>query len=223
MEKKDMSSQESFFEAIGPAQSGFRTRATHIVRGVEVAGTELGVKGQGGPGGFGVVGLSAAATFPSDPTALNKAAGVFGIGDEGSAVGVRGESFGPNAGVVGVSHSVAGVHAQGVTGTGGVGVSGQGIGQKSIGVSGAGSTGVSASGTDGPGLQADSVDSQAGVFTSQKRAQIRLVPTAADPGQFPNSEVGDLAVTFADAPISVSLWFCVIGGAPGQAVWKKIV
>jgi hypothetical protein len=221
-----MGSQTDFFESTGPTSAGFRTNGTRIARGVDVTGTELGVRGSGsgsgsvgveghgGPNGIGVVGLSVAATWTIDPTG-SKTAGVFGIGDERSAVGVRGESFGPNSGVVGVSNSVSGVNAPGVFG--------QSV--DGIGVSAQGSTGLYASGTDGPGLQADSIESQGGVFTSQKRAQIRLVPVSggpADPGQFPQSDVGDLAVTFTDAPSFPGLWFCVVGGGPGQSRWKQI-
>ena len=133
---QDMGSQDDFFEALGPTSPppndspGFFTNASRIWRGVDVAGKQLGVRGRGGdPGSVGVeghgglggngvfgqgmngvVGLSAAAvrnpaTEASDP------AGVFGVGDGSSAVGVRGKSIGPNAGVVGISHSVGGVGA----------------------------------------------------------------------------------------------------------------
>jgi hypothetical protein len=252
-----MGSQDSFFEALGPTSSpndspGFFTNATGLWRGVDVTGKSLGVRGRGsdpgsvgveghgGPGGNGVfgqgmngiVGLSAAAVR-NPPTEGSEPAGVFGVGDGSSAVGVRGESIGPNAGVVGISHSVGGVGA------------GPGVRAESddgIGVAAKGETGVRAQGqkygveaysedvgvytrtTKGIGLQTYSKDSQAGTFESEYRAQIRLVPSNSqtDPRQFPQSEVGDLAVTFTDVPAFPSLWFCIVAGGPGQSQWKKI-
>ena len=161
----------------------------------------------------GVVGLSAAAAR-NPATEASEPAGIFGVGDGRSAVGVRGESLGPNAGVVGISHSVTGVTGPGV----------RGESKDGIGVVAIGDTGVYARGIQGPGLQAYTKESQAGVFESEYRAQIRLVPSnnQRDPGQFPQSEVGDLAVTFPDVPASPSLWFCIVGGGPGQSQWKKI-
>ena len=156
-------------------------------------------KDTGARAATGVIGFSAAAVR----TASNPA-GVVGVGDGNQAAGVRGEALGPNAGVVGISNSSSGVPGPGVyaKSTGG------------IGVSAIGDTGVYAEGKNGLGLQA----------MSAFRAQINLVPstTQTDPTQFPISEVGDLAVTITDPPDFPSLWFCVVKGGPGQAVWKKI-
>ena len=137
---------------------GFFTHASGLFRGVDVAGKHLGVRGTGtdpgapgviGEGGLGdnvtaggngvfghgmngVVGYSAT-SIRLMATEMNEPAGVFGVGDESSAVGVRGELVGPNAGVVGVSRkSAGGVDA-------GPGVRGQSDG---FGVVGQGDTGV---------------------------------------------------------------------------------
>jgi hypothetical protein len=232
-----MGSQDSFFEALGPTSSpndspGFFTNATGLWRGVDVTGKSLGVRGRGsdagsvgveghgGPGGNGVfgqgmngiVGLSAAAVRNPDTESSNPA-GVFGVGDGGHAAGVRGEALGPNAGVFGISHSLNGVTGPGV----------QGQSKNGNGVLAIGDTGVVAQGTKGPGLQASSQQSQAGTFESESRAQIRLVPSSqTDPSQFPQSDLGDLAVTFTDVPAFPSLWFCIVAGGPGQSQWKKI-
>ena len=76
---------------------------------------------------------------------------------------------------------------------------------------------------NGPRLQATSKN-QGGIFESEFRAQIHLIPSDSqtDPHQFPMSEVGELAVTFTDVPAFPSLWFCLVGGGPGQSLWKKI-
>ena len=113
---------------------GFFTHASGLHRGVDVAGKMLGVRGTGtdpgaagviGEGGVGdnvtpggngvfghgmngVVGYSATAARIM-ATEFSEPAGVFGVGDGSSAVGVRGESVGPNAGVKGpgiTGHSV---------------------------------------------------------------------------------------------------------------------
>jgi hypothetical protein len=256
---QDMGSQNDFFEALGPTppppndSPGFFTNATRIWRGVDVVGKQLGVRGRGGdagsvgveghggPGGNGVfgqgmngiVGLSAAAVR-NPATEASEPAGVFGVGDGSSAVGVRGESIGPNAGVVGISHSVGGVGAGpgvralsddgiGVAAKGDTGVHSQGE-RYGVEAYSDGGTGVYTRTTRGVGLQAYSKESQAGVFESEYRAQIRLIPSNSqrDPSQFPQSELGDLAVTFADPPSPPSLWFCIVAGGPGQSQWKKI-
>jgi hypothetical protein len=251
-------SQDSWFEALGPTSlpphdsPGFFTNAAGLYRGVDVTGNHLGVRGtgrdpgsvgvegHGGPGGNGVfgqgmngiVGLSAAAVR-NPATEGHEPAGVFGVGDGSSAVGVRGESIGPNAGVVGISHSVGGVGAGpgvraesddgiGVAAKGDTGVRAEG---KTYGVEAySHGTGVYARATKGLGLQAYSKESQGGAFESENRAQIRLIPSNSqtDPNQFPQSEVGDLAVTFTDVPAVPSLWFCIVAGGPGQSQWKKI-
>ena len=233
-----MGSKDEFFEATGPTSPpphdspAFFTNGTNIWRGVDVVGKSLGVRGSGGdPGSVGVeghggaggngvfgqgmngvVGLSAGAV--RNPTAKSTyPAGVYGFGDGGQAAGVRGEALGPNAGVFGISHSLHGVVGPGV----------QGQSKNGTGVVAIGDTGVFAQGITGPGLQATS-QSQGGTFESELRAQIRLVPSNSqtDPHQFPQSEVGELAVTFTDVPAFPSLWFCIVGGPPGQSLWKKI-
>jgi hypothetical protein len=87
---------------------------------------------------------------------------------------------------------------------------------------------VLAQAVKGPGIEAHSKENQGGVFQSDKRAQIRLVPRGSgDPGQMATSEQGELAVTLTTDPrqpdVTVaSLWFCTIGGIAGQSHWTKI-
>ena len=168
---------------------GFFTHASGLFRGVDVAGKHLGVRGTGtdpgapgviGEGGLGdnvtaggngvfghgmngVVGYSAT-SIRLMATEMNEPAGVFGVGDESSAVGVRGESVGPNAGVVGVSRkSAGGVDAgPGVRGQSeGIGV----VGQGDIGMLANGDNiGVQGSSKKGPGITGHSVDSHGGTF-----------------------------------------------------------
>ena len=258
-----MGSQDDFFEALGPTLAppndspGFFTYATGLYRGADIHGRVLGVRGvgdatgavgvegRGGAGGNGVFGrgmngiVGLTATAVRNPTTeAAEPAGVSGVGDASSGVGVRGESVGPNAGIFGWSRSVGGVGAGpgvrglsddglGVAAKGDTGVFAEG---KTFGVE-AGSddgTGMFAHSTKGPGLHARSKDSQAGIFETSHRAQIRLVPLdIADPGQFPQSDEGDLAVTRIEDPkrpgsFIVSLWFCIGGGAAGQSNWTKI-
>src|SRR5262249_62288106 len=152
-------------------------------------------------------------------------AGVSGFGDASSGDGVRGESVGPNAGIFGWSRSVGGVGAgPGVRGLSddGLGVSAKGdtgvfADGKTFGVEAASEegTGVFAHATKGAGLRAHSKESQGGIFESEHRAQIRLVPRGPinfDPNSFPQSDQGDLVVTLTTEPkrpdVIASLWFC---------------
>lgn len=195
-----MGSQDDFFEALGPTPAppndspGFFTHATGLYRGVDVAGKQLGVRGtgtdpgapgvigEGGPGdnvtpgGNGVFGHGGVVGYTTTATRLmatemSDPAGVFGVGDASMAVGVRGESVGPNAGVVGVSKdSAGGVGAgPGVRGqSDGIGV----VGQGDTGVFGdGGHIGVQGSSKKGPGIMGHSGESQGGVFDSAKNAQ----------------------------------------------------
>jgi hypothetical protein len=205
---------------------GFFTNASGLFRGVDVAGKHLGVRGTGtdpgapgviGEGGLGdnvtaggngvfghgmngVVGYSATATRLM-ATEMNEPAGVFGVGDGSSAVGVRGESVGPNAGVVGVSRTSGGVDAgPGVRGqSDGIGV----VGQGDIGIFADGDHfGVQGVGKTGPAIQGHSTESHGGVFESARNAQLLLVPNQnLEPPQLKQSDAGSLAVAITlDAP-----------------------
>ena len=122
-----MGSQDDFFEALGPTEDppndspGFFTYATRLWRGADISGKTLGVRGtgtdagatgivgQGGPAGNGVFGRGGVPDNPGSGgigvfgTGMN--AGVLGVGDGTTAVGVRGQSVGPNPGVEGISNS----------------------------------------------------------------------------------------------------------------------
>jgi hypothetical protein len=247
-----MGSQDDFFEALGPTPAppndspGFFTQATNIWRGADIAGKQLGVRGTGtGPGApgiigegatggngvfghgmNGVVGLSATA-IRNPSTEASEPAGIFGVGDSSTAVGVRGESLGPNAGVVGISH----------TGPGGVGA-GPGVRGSSddgIGLVGQGdvgailngkSLGLESSADSGAGIRGLSRQDFGGVFKSDKYAQVLLIPHDFDPRQLDNSIAGSLAVNTARDPRTgrefAQLWFCRIGGPPGTSDWHAI-
>jgi hypothetical protein len=177
-------------------------------------------------------------------------AGVLGVGD-GASNGVFGRGLN---GVVGLERATlrdtafeaqerAGVLGRGEIGVSGDGVNGPGVHGRGIpgvrgeapgigpGVLGEGETGVIAEGRDGPGILASSKQEQAGVFqTAAKRAQVWLIPldkNVKDPGQL-RGEPGELLVLLAEDERGTevaSLWFCTIGGGPGQASqanWKKL-
>jgi len=247
-----MGSQDDFFEALGPTDPppndspGFFTQATRLWRGADIAGKQLGVRGtgtdpgapgiigEGGPGGNGVfghgmngvVGLSATA-IRNPATEASEPAGVFGVGDSSTAVGVRGESLGPNAGVVGISH----------TGPGGVGAGPgvRGLSDDGIGLVGQGdvgaiiegkSLGLESSTESGAGIRGISNQDFGGVFESKKQAQVLLMPRDFDPRQLDNSEAGSLAVNLGRDPrtgnVFAQLWFCRVGGPPGTSQWHAI-
>jgi hypothetical protein len=209
-------------------------------------GTSNGVFGQGLNGVVGYQG-----TTPRD-FALERAtdpagavpAGVLGVGI-GVGGGVSNGVFGKGMnGVVGYGRATArdiGLEMQiraGVFGRSDIGVFGDGLagagvrGRGKPGVHGEGSDtgpGVSAECTKGPGVRAFSEQDRAGIFeTKGKIAQVWLIPLAhniPDPGQLPLSTAGELLVLndeLEDGTVVTTLWFCTIGGGPGQSNWVKL-
>jgi hypothetical protein len=114
---------------------GFFTYATGLWRGADISGKTLGVRGigtdpgstgiigQGGDAGNGVFGQGGAAGngvvgqggVPDDHAnggigvfGTGQTAGILGVGDGTSAVGVRGKSIGGNPGVEGISNKAPG-------------------------------------------------------------------------------------------------------------------
>ena len=174
--------------------------------------------------------------------------GVFGSGKNG-VVGYeratpRNVAFenAQNAGVVGCGGGI-GVSGLGETGVSGVGLNGagvlgradtnagvQGVSTLGPGLLGDGDTGVIAQGAGGPGLLATSRDAQAAVLESTRVAQLLLVPLRIiDPtSEIRRSTAGEMLVTVGpeskagDAREVASLWFCKIGGGPGQTDWVKL-
>ena len=183
----------------------------------------LGVGDGGSPGVFGsgnngIVGYEQAtsrnAVFENAQSAgvvgCGGATGVSGLGDTGvSGVGLNG------AGVIGRAETNPGVH---------------GLSTSGPGLLGDGDTGVIAQGIGGPGIIANSKDEQAAVLESMRVAQLWLVPLRIiDPkSEMRKSNAGEILVTIgpeskaADARDVASLWFCRIGGAPGQSDWVKL-
>ena len=244
-----MGSQNDFFEALGPTldppndSPGFFTNATGLFRGADIAGKNLGVRGvgtdagalgiigEGGPAGNGVFGRGG---VPDDQgnggngvfgSGMN--AGVLGVGDGTSAVGVRGKSVGGNPGVEGISNSASGGvgagpgvkgHSEdgiGLVGDGDVGASITGRSQgltvdadkqgltvtadKAATITGK-SLGLESFAETGAGLKGHSTQDFGGVFKSDKHAQVLLIPRDFDPRQLDNSEPGSLAVNFGRDP-----------------------
>jgi hypothetical protein len=174
--------------------------------------------------------------------------GVFGSGKNG-VVGYeqatsRNVAFenAQSAGVVGCG-GATGVSGLGATGVSGLGVNGagvlgradtnpgvQGVSTGGPGLLGDGDTGAIAHGVGGPGLIATSRDEQAAVLESARVAQLWLVPLRViDPkSEIRRSNAGELLVTVGpesqagDAREVASLWFCRIGGGPGQSDWVKL-
>lgn len=147
-----------------------------------------------------------------------------------------------HAGVVGCG-DLTGVSGLGATGVSGVGLNGagvlgradanpgvHGVSTGAAGLLGEGDTGAIAQGTAGPGLLATSTREQAAVLESTRMAQLLLVPLPVlDPASdLRRSTAGELLVTIGpesraeDAREVASLWFCRIGGAPGQSDWVKL-
>jgi hypothetical protein len=120
-----MSTFDSFFKAVGPAQTGFQTDSNSIDVGADISGTQGGVVGRClGPGdgdgvqGWGSGAFSGVAGF-GDPA--TNGTGVFGQGRGPDATGVRGIAGGaPNT----VPAGANGVYGQG--GLDGAGVRGEG-------------------------------------------------------------------------------------------------
>jgi hypothetical protein len=80
--------------------------------------------------------------------------------------------------------------------------------------------------SNGPGVDGRSKESHGGEFRSERTAQVRLVPGAfEDPNQLAQSQPGELAVTLTtaeDGTKTAGLWFCMIGGPPGQSLGEQL-
>jgi hypothetical protein len=107
-----MSLEEYSFTATGPTGTGFLTHGTNIDVGADIAGNNLGIRGQC-VDGIGVLAISTN--------------GIGLRGESTTGTGVEGESK-QETGVHGTSHDQAGVHGSSTKGSGVYGVSSSGAG-----------------------------------------------------------------------------------------------
>jgi hypothetical protein len=253
----------------GGGDTGVRGQGRTGIEGIGFSGGTghgssggTGIVGRGGKRsagafhGAGVIGLvgSRPGDEPVGDHNLISGAGVFGRGVEGErdtrpSPGVIGQGGTPLAGssavpgVVGLSvglgilpdlpeldTGVYGLGETGVTGSGVTGVAGHG---DEMGVFGTGTTGVKGAGTEGRG----------GVFTSERAAQVQLVPSpgariveqsafiptvVSDPRQsgpsLPRTGRGGDLMSLADDQGQCTFWFCVhSGNSDNPAKWTQVL
>jgi hypothetical protein len=233
--------------------TGFLTNPPYegmISRGVDVLGTEFGVRGiatggETGPvagvwglgeavGVFGQIGVAP----PASPPYGLPSAGVYGVGGSGgpgvvgqagagTADGVQGHGSGTFSGVAGFgdpSSTGTGVYGQG-GGKGGPGVRGIGAGGPNTVPFGA----VGVYGQGGPGSAGGSFASDSG------GPQLHLVPSSTrledNSSLLNNGQVGDLYLysqaqevgTTGTYDYTTILWLCVAPKVPGgQSAWAPV-
>jgi len=245
-----MASEDSSFNATGPATVAFETITDQQAFGVGVTGNQCGVFGGSGAGitsrptpadvppGTGVAGIGASTgVLGRGPTGVIGAGAVLRLAGSSVVVSGIGEQFG----VQGQS-----VESVGVLGQGGV-VGLQGIHDGQRGVPGKGAA-VAAEASDSPnlqsvvGLRAWSESNRAGVFmtgAAHRRpaqlqptdprevvAQIHLAPIGAE--QPPrHGTAGDLLAILRASRLNLTteaeLWFCTRSSQPTTtASWTRV-
>lgn len=182
-------------------------------KGGVVEPAELGTIGQ--TIGAGVIGLAGGSPVPSIFEAAGS--GVYGKG----SIGVRGHGSGRYCGVLGLgglSDPRQDPPVPGVIGVAGI----ESIPASSV-AEGAGVLGTGRIGVRGVGN-----GDRGAVLSSDKAPQLRLTPgfQISVSNLQVEAKAGDLLVT-SETPKggveTATLWFCKVGGAPGNATWVKIV
>lgn len=234
------------FTAVGPPlagsgfpRSGFSTRATAMVYGLNVQGDRCGVYGESvrvdgdresDNEGVGVYGFGE--NFGVVGNGNRGIAGVYGQNNRGR-IGAIGAAMRGGIGVVGASlenlgNPLATWQTIPSTSSGGSGTGVLGISRTSIGVHGQSesSTGVFGQTTSGFGVHGLSDGGPGGVFESTKAAQLRLVPRAmASPEGRVRGDGGELLATTdtgdSGQPV-FRLWFCTRAGDAASAAWELV-
>jgi hypothetical protein len=208
-------SSDNQYTALGPAIVGFQTHGTHITKGGEMSGTQIGVRGIGNVGAsgigvqgegvqYGIHGLAVADSSVSGPV----------LGGPGGT-GVCGESS-SGVGVLAVSDSATGLQARGgsfgvdALSTLGTGVRGISQGQIQKAPDGGFVTPYPA------GVYGEGQYVYGGQF-SGAFAPLRLLPSTTEKSH-PSSGPHLVGELFVDS--TGSLWFCKAAGTPGT--WVKL-
>jgi hypothetical protein len=234
------------FTAVGPPlsgsgfpRSGFSTRATGMVYGLNVQGDRCGVYGESGGldsdresdvEGVGVCGEGRG--FGIFGKAPNGLAGVYGQHNDGrmGVIGavMRGGTAVLGANLASLGNPLATFQTVPPTGDGGSGTGVMGISGSGSGVHGASErgTGVFGASRFGFGVHGSSDDGPGGVFESGNAAQVRLIPSAmASPEGRVRGEGGELLATMGTSSSGQSvfrLWFCTRAGDAASAGWDLV-